>query len=200
MTIRKGQPWGETGTAPFDTPLAGGDGELAALVERARADGDLSPVFRVSGGDLAATVGVTPSSKAGGQLLPVDLGHIRLDSGHEFAFVAHVLIHRRLWRGLGVAIMNAAWFGSWYLGPRAHPNDGLLDVTVGKLGWRDRLEARRRVVSGAHLPHPELKTVRVSSWDFAFGKPMPILVDGTLVGRSRSVSVRLESDAFILAT
>jgi hypothetical protein len=27
--------------------------------------------------------------------------------------------------------MNAQWLGSWDLGPRSHPNDGLTDVTDG---------------------------------------------------------------------
>ena len=38
--------------------------------------------------------------------------------------------------------MNAQWLGDWDLGPRSHPNDGLLDVTDGTLPFGDRWKAR----------------------------------------------------------
>ena len=34
---------------------------------------------------------------------------------------------RRGWRDFAVA-MNAQWIGEWNLGPKAHPNDGIVDA------------------------------------------------------------------------
>ena len=92
-------------------------------------------------------------------------------------------------------VMNAAWYGSLYLGPRAHPNDGLLDITVGSLTLRQRLLARTRARGGTHLPHPDLRTVRVAHWSHRFTTPVPILVDGVSKGRARSIEVDLRPDA-----
>ena len=172
MTIRKGETWGTEGSVTGDIPTARDDAHLAALVQDDLAADRPGPdpfKVRVASGDLLATVGGSlpltarsvAAEKIESQLLPMDLGFVRLDDRPERPFVAHVLAHARGWRGRCVVVMNGAWYGDWYLGPRAHPNDGLLDVTIGELSLRDRMMAKKRVKSGTHLPHPDLEVRRV---------------------------------------
>ena len=54
--------------------------------------------------------------------------------------------------------MNSDHLGTWNVAPRAHPNDGKLDViSVGRgMTFRQRLQARTRLELGTHVPHPAI--------------------------------------------
>lgn len=91
--------------------------------------------------------------------------------------------------------MNAQWLGTWDVAPRAHPGDGLLDITDGTLRAGDRLEAHRRLPTGTHLPHPDLRTSRVAAEQFDLEPALDVWLDGERIGRTRHLSVRLEPDA-----
>ncbi|MEM9654407.1 MAG: hypothetical protein AAGA65_20105 [Actinomycetota bacterium] len=213
MTIKKGESWGEP-AGPDHSPVpAADDADLARLAEEARRLG--TPlVATVTTGDLRNTLGVAEGRPvAERHAYPIDLGLATLDPDTDPAappipFVAHLIIGDRglpgaayLERALGhgpaitVAVMNAAWLGDLRLGPRAHPNDGRLDVTEGRVRFRERREARRRAKAGSHLPHPDLGTTRVTTWRSKFDRPRPVSIDGVDRGRVLSVSVTLVPDA-----
>ncbi len=209
MTIRKGESWGSEGLVAGDIPIARDDAHLAVVVQdglQQNKPGSAPFVARVASGDLLATVGGSPplpsrpapGEKVEAQLLPMDLGFVRMDDGPERPFVAHVLAHARGWKGQCMVVMNSAWYGDWYLGPRAHPNDGLLDMTVGELSLRDRMKAKKRVKSGTHLPHPNLEVRRVATLERTLKRPTRVHIDGVLAGQARHIQVRLVSDAFVL--
>ena len=206
MPIQKGEPWGQRGGVPPKVINCRHDAEVAATVWAARngADdgGDELVAVRAFTGDLLKTVGGTQgapeSSGTDVLLLPVDLCVASIDDGEAQPFVAHLVAHHFGWRGEAAAVMNAAWHGDWYLGPRSHPNDGLVDTTVGRLPFRQRLEASRRAKLGSHLPHPALTTTRRSSWSHEFERPTPVFLDGQEPVNARRVSVEVEPDAFIL--
>ncbi|MGF1599536.1 MAG: hypothetical protein ACFCVK_21920 [Acidimicrobiales bacterium] len=198
MTIERGRIWGEPLELPDGAPTAGSDAELAALVHAAVAQGR-PPIVGVGPGDVARTLGVDGMRPPGHRVgFPFDLGYVSLDGADELPFVAHVVVRRTLWRGRFAAVMNAAWVGQWYLGPRAHPNDGRLDITEGRLSGRQRLLARSRLASGSHLPHPDLGIVRADAWTGRFDRPTPVVVDGVAVGRAVVVAVRVVPDRFTL--
>lgn len=207
MTIRKGEPWGESGPLGPDDPRVGSDAELRALVEDARRAGRDIGTVGLLGGDLCRTVGGpgVPERLTGPDAvrLPVDV--VRVDPGGGAApgdgpwwFVAHLVAHRRAWHGEAAVAMNAEWLGTWKLGIRSHPNDGLVDVTQGRLGWRDRLEARRRAPRGAHVPHPGLRTTRVRSTTLRFPRPTPVWLDGTRTAELTELMLSVEPDALIV--
>ncbi len=202
LPISKGEPWGVTlDDAPRDVVVCRDDAELAARVWAWRAGTESAEsirsdtMFSVESGDVLGTVG-GPGS--GCLALPMDLCEVRLSGDDPVPMVAHVIGRRRWWRGEAAAVMNAAWFGEWYLGPKAHPNDGAVDITVGSLSMRDRLAAQQRAPSGTHLPHPDLRTTRSKDWHHEFARPVEIAIDGVPHGRHRSVSVIVHTDAFVL--
>src|SRR5688500_9854272 len=152
MTISKGSPYGSPGVPlPDDGVVVASDSEARAVLEEARREGRPWPVLGLLGGDLCRTLGGGAGGKRDEAALrspvavtfPVDLGQVLVD-GRLHLFVAHCVARSPLWRR-AVAAMNAQWFQDWNLGPRAHPNDGLVDVYDAKLTFGDLPKVRRRL-------------------------------------------------------
>ncbi len=204
MTIRRGQAWAANGPLAPGAPIVSSDAALRALVEGARRRQEPLGEVGVVGGDLWATLGgpgATGATAGTARLrsevavrAPIDVIRVELD-GQPHWFVAHLIAHRWGWQGEAAVAMNAEWFGPYKLGPRAHPNDGLVDVTSGSLRWPERLEARRRAVAGTHLPHPRLRVQRASHAVVCFARATPIHLDGVAVGRAKQVELHVEADA-----
>lgn len=198
MGIRPREAWGQPGPLPAGSPVARSDAEVRAIVESARRADRPLPAIGLLGGDLARTLGAPgdPDRLWADQAttLPVDVGAVLVD-GRLHWFVAHLVARRRAWQGPFAVAMNAQWWGPLSLGPRAHPGDGLLDVTTGSLPWRDRLQARRRARTGDHLPHPALRVRRTAAVQISFDHPTPVWLDGQRVGPARALSLRVEPAA-----
>jgi hypothetical protein len=193
MVIGKGGAYGIPLEVDPSMPVLSSDPLVAAHI---LANG--SAPCTADGGDLLRTLGGGAGRGVPTLAYPVDLLRVVLDGDVVVAGVAHVIARHFMWRGEFAAAMNAAWLGDRYLGPRAHPNDGLVDVTFGRLAWQQRLLARRRVRTGAHLPHPDLTVVRRARWEHEFSRPIPIRVDDVVVGRARCLSIQVEPDAGVI--
>lgn len=197
MAIEKGSRWGHAGSAPADVLVAGSDAELAELVADSRAfDPSRPPITTVTDGDLLRTLGGGRPAGVESWWFPLDLAWVELEGGEEYPFVAHAVARRSGWRGEGMVAMNAAWMGPYYLGPRAHPNDGLLDVTHGRLPLRQVPEARRRARTGTHVPHPALSVERTPRFEMRFSRRVRIRTDGVIQGSASKLVVRVQPDAF----
>jgi hypothetical protein len=197
MTIRKGETWGTSAPVPADVVQITADADLRALVRDAWAAGQPCPPVALVGGDLCRTLGGGDARRfeTGTALrFAVDVGVVSLDDAAPEPFVAHLVARRTRWAGTFAVVMNAAWVGEWYLGPRAHPNDGLLDLTTGSLAPMQRLLARRRAPSGTHLPHPALTTRRSGHHEVTFTRPTPVHLDGEAAGRARRLVVDCRPD------
>ena len=190
MPIEKGQEWGSPGALADDAPHASSDAEFAQLLT------DGATQVRPTGGDLARTLGVSEASlrRDAAMLLPIDAFWVSLD-GHEHRCIAHAVIGRP--SRPRVVVANAAFLGAWNVAPRAHPGDGKLDVVRFDLGLVDWIKARKRLPTGAHVPHPGIKTRAVAEWTETFERPVPVQLDGVTGHRARTVSVRIDSEAVI---
>ncbi len=197
MTIEKHSAWATETVWPDGGPRFDTDHALAAAAAVALAQGEVLEAL-LEGGDLRQTLGGPRPVASAPYRYPCDLGFARLDGGDEHPFAAHVVCHRRFWSGEAAVIMNAAYVGDRYLGPRSHPNDNLLDITIGALPLQQRLMADRRSRQGTHVPHPQLKVRRVSTWEHEFARVTPVWIDGRRHGRCRRVEVRLVTDAFVV--
>ncbi|MCC6435406.1 MAG: hypothetical protein IT196_10295 [Acidimicrobiales bacterium] len=201
MTIRRGQDWATNGPLAAGAPVLADDAALRAHVERARRSGVEPGEVGLLGGDLCRTLGGPGRADRlhGDEAVraPIDVVRAVLD-GREHWFVAHLVAHRRCWSGEAAVAMNAEWLGRWKLGPRAHPNDGLVDLTRGSLPWQQRLEARRRARTGNHLPHPRLRTERSGTVRFELPVATPTWLDGVAVGRVLRVELTVEADAVLV--
>lgn len=200
MSIRKGEQWGSAGPLDPNGVVVYRDDEAREAVEEARRERRSYPELGLLGGDLCHTLGGTGDharlTSESAMRFPLDLGVALLD-GRTVLFVAHLIARGRAWAGEFLVAMNAQWCGSWNLGPRSHPGDGLLDLTQGSLSLGDRLKARRRAPTGSHLPHPDLHQQRRPAAQAEFGRPRRIYADGTYVGEATKLSIRVDADALV---
>lgn len=198
MPIRRGEDWGEAGGLGPGGVLVGSDAEARMLIEEARRTNRRPPELGLLGGDLCRTLGGRGDADAirspGAWRFDVDLGAVLLD-GRLFWFCAHLVARRKGWAGEALAAMNAAWRGTWNLGPQAHPGDGLLDISHGCLSTSDRLRALRRLGTGDHLPHPQISCHRTGAFQVAFQGPLMVELDGQPVQRASNLSIRVEPAA-----
>lgn len=197
MTIRRGEPWGEPGVLPPGGVVVRTDAEARAVVTAARRAGEPIPALGLLGGDLCKAVGGSGDEerlRAGGTVLPIDLGAVLVD-GRLHWFVAHLVARRGWWRGRLVAAMNAQHLGPWDVAPRGHPNDGKLDVLDADLSLGDRWKARSRLRTGAHVPHPGISERHVTAVQIDLAPGTRVWLDGELVGEARSLAIRVEPDA-----
>ncbi len=202
VTIRRGQPYGETAALGADDAVAAGDDELRSLVGAAVLDGIERPTIGLVGGDLHRTLGAPRHTavelRAGrGMRFPIDIGVVTFDGDPApRVFVAHLVAGpRRLWAGRTVIITNAAFLDGQNVGPRAHPNDGLLDVIDGSLGFSDRRQARRRLATGTHVPHPSLAERRTAAYRVDSARALTVRLDGVPTARSTGFSVEIRPDS-----
>jgi len=200
MTIERGEPWGEAGPLPRHGVLVRSDREARAVVTAARRAGEPIPPLGLLGGDLCRTLGGRGDEarlrSAEAMTFPVDLGSVLVD-GRLHWFVAHLVAKRSWWRGRAVVAMNAQFLGSWDIAPKSHPNDGRLDILDGDLPVGQRLQARRRLPLGTHVPHPDIEERRLETVQIDLQRPTPVELDGELLGAARSLSIRVEPDALI---
>jgi hypothetical protein len=191
MTISKGSAYGEPGVSlPPDGVRCADDAAARHQVIEARRRGEPVPVLGMLAGDLARTLG------GHGELsvaYPVDLGQVLVD-GRLHLFVAHCVVRTRTWSRV-VAVGNAQWVGTWNVWPKGHPNDGRLEVLDGALAPRQRWQARRRLASGTHIPHPAIRQQRTAAVTVELDRPLDVRCDGEVVGRGRTLVFRIEPDA-----
>lgn len=183
---------------PDDAVWVTSDAEAADVVTAARRRGDAVPPLVLIGGDMARTLGGTGDrarlERGEGTNVTIDIGATLID-GRLNWFVAHLIARRGWWRGRVLAVCNAAFIGSWNVAPRAHPGDGRLDVVDSDLSLLDRIHARRRLRSGTHLPHPRISTRPIEAMQFDLGPGLDVHLDHRPVGRSQTLSVRVEPAA-----
>ena len=96
--------------------------------------------------------------------------------------------------------MNVSRLEAWDVAPRAHPNDGRVDVVAvaADMRWRARLQAARRLPSGTHLPHPAITTTRPTTAIWDGSQPATVYLDGEPIGTARHVVVTVQPDAAVI--
>jgi YegS C-terminal NAD kinase beta sandwich-like domain len=198
MTIRKGEPWGEPAVCPTDVRVVSTDRDVRDWVIWHRRRGEPIPDLGVAGGDLARTCGGAIGDHPISAKVTVDVMRVSLDDVEQTWGVAHVVMRRQWLRNEVVMVMNAQFYRSYDIVPRGHPNDGRLDVlrVDQEMGWRERLQARRRARTGTHLPHGHLSAQSVTEVELDFDSPMAIWIDGVRWDTARRVRVTVEPDAF----
>jgi hypothetical protein len=199
MSVRPNRDWGDVGPMPAHTPVAGSDRAVGRLVEEAWAHHDPLPAVGLTGGDLRRALG----GRRDGDALRrdpdvfsagIDVGSIVV-GGTRYAFVAHLVARSRWWTGPVFAVMNSEWLGDWIVAPRAHPGDGYFDLIEARLSVGDRLEAKRRLPTGTHVPHPSITVRKIATAVLPLGTTRTIYVDGERVGTATALHIECHRGA-----
>jgi diacylglycerol kinase family enzyme len=198
MTVERGAAWGSPNPLPEDGVVVHTDAELRTVVEAARRANASIPAVGLLGGDLCRTLGGSGDEarlrSPEATTFPVDIVAVLVD-GVLHWFTAHLVARRPWWRGRVVAVMNAQFLGRWDVAPRSHPGDGRIEVLDARLSLSEQLQARRRLPTGSHLPHPKIATRSVRSWQTDLDPRTEVWLDGSKLSRARQLSIRVEPDA-----
>ena len=196
MVVKRGEEWGVELASPIGGAfVATSDAAIAGAVS-----GDDGVPVIVRGGDLHRSLG-SPVGTATTRRMPIDVISVNVDGSAALTCVAHVVMRRRgrlgWWRGPIVAVFNVDHLGAWDAAPRAHPNDGWLDVVEvrGTMSVRARWQAWRRLRTGDYLPHPEITTRRIRSESFSLDQPLELWLDGVHGGTVSFLSAEVVPDA-----
>lgn len=197
MSIRRGSEWGTVIDLPDDVTVVSSDAELAQLCA---AGTESQRPIALAGGDLARTMGGgTPGRIHPGATVvraAVDIVEVTSE-GRSSVFVAHLVARRRSWRGSVAFAMNAQFIGQRDVAPRGHPGDGRIEVlqVAPTMPWRARLAARRRAITGTHLPHPDLTVSSVTRTRLSFDRPQRVYLDGVFWTSTTQIDLTVRPSA-----
>jgi diacylglycerol kinase family enzyme len=197
MTIRRGESWGAKGPRDPAVPVARSDRELHERF----CDG--ATTVHLDGGDFATAFGAftrARSNSARVTTFVVDAYDVTWtsDTGSVAVLTCHShCIHGSWWRGDSWWFSAGGYVGGREVLPRSHPNDGIAEVlhVDATMSLRQRYDARRRLRWGTHLPHPDLRVSRAASLTWESRSALPLVVDGTKVGRAMKVHIAVVPDA-----
>ncbi len=199
MSVERHADWGERAKPPPDLAIFDSDAAARDFVVGIRRTGAGIPPIGLTGGDLLRTLGGStgPDLRDSEDALrvDVDLGAVLIDGALSW-FISHLIARNGWWRGPITIAANAAFVGHWNVAPRAHPGDHKLDtLDVAQMSIQQRWQARQRLGTGTHLPHPSIVVARTAAVQWSFERARTIYLDGQPVGDASSVSVRIEPDA-----
>jgi hypothetical protein len=208
LSIQKGAPWGSPDDSPPDLVVTGDDHDLAAAVASAP-PGVLVSFVPAAGSDIARAVGLRSGAPHQGLALPMDaleLGDGTLavnavvlgpppDRLHAFDPAGAITLaldeRGETTRGTTVVVATGQWLRGVDLVPRGHPGDGRAEVQVYRLRRSERRAMRRRLPTGAHLPHPRITTRTAVEIEVRSGRPLRLEVDGRAVDRVATLRAKL---------
>jgi hypothetical protein len=203
MTIEKGKEWGRRISRPHEVVTATSDFDLAQKWSL-----HSHGIFRLTGGDVFTALGcpVWDDEADEVQLLSIDVLQIMFGAEEQLADTTQhisyafssIEIGSWMSRGRYVCISNAGFVSKSNIAPRAHPNDGEMDVVTvsDEMEWKQRIQAWRRSRLGHHVPHPHIAMERGTEMVIARVNNREVLrVDGKSIGNWRRCVVRVIPDA-----
>lgn len=195
MPIERGEDWGWPSDSDGPFPVLDGDVSLAQAIANEVA------VVRLTNGDVARTLGIanTQQLRHSGWHVPIDALQVTLDDQAPIIAAAHVVVGTWVSPHGWTAVLNAAFIGTRNWAPRAHPGDGRADIVTVRVKGSDRYKARRRAITGSHVPHPAINIRRTDKATLEFDSARPVSIDGAAAGRIRRVHFEVVSNAIVIA-
>ena len=195
MTISKHGLYGTPVSRPTTLHVLQSDLEIAQHY----ISGDTATTCTVTQGSIAQSLGISsgriqdPEPNQQMTLVNIDLLQIdyrtttslnananaKSSTTSRIVVAGSIAIQHRTLLSTCLILSNSGLLRSRDVLPRAHPNDGFVDVLEvdPKISIRQRAIAWRRSATGSHLPHPSFRVSR--SIDFQWsGSPAHMIADG----------------------
>lgn len=191
MTISRLSPYGTSVVRPQHLGVLRSDREIASDFVK----GDQRASNTVIQGSIAQALGITSNDLGNNtralvthvliDLLQVEFGTTDTKDERTSIVVAGsiVLQHHKLLKS-HLIISNSGIVRGRDVLPRAHPNDGYVDVLNidEAMTTRQRLSAWRRAKTGSHLPHPQLRASRSTEFEWSGRASRMVADDVTFAG------------------
>jgi len=209
MTIRKGVNWGLQIARPVDLVTCQDDAQASMLITNNLLKSLELPTIAIRNSNLARVLGIDGAKFAPDtttnvfstlfDLIRVDCLTVKCTAVTVFG-LGYALLRNSWWHGEIVAVLNESFIGDWDCAPRAHPNDGKLDVVIVSSGMKpsQRLRASRRARSGTHIPHPNITITQQTYFEAAIGTPKMLVVDGRQISAVKACEFTVIPDAVTL--
>lgn len=198
MTIRKGEQWGSRISTPSRIRHVSSDAEIAQCSSE--------DFIAVGGGDIYATLGSPAFVSESDQctLLPMDALQVEIllsDASEKSCTAASCIevgsLISPLKSGRYICVTNGGIVSGRNFAPRAHPNDGRLDIMQIEetMSFRDRLTAKKKALTGTHVPHPSISLRQDETFSTKrSGEREKLRIDGVSVANWIEVSVSIVPD------
>ena len=204
MTIRKGQEWGHFEERPSDLQLVADDVAACEVVSKWVIESSSSLNLSILKSDTARMLGITGAANLNSQMLctkfdVIEATYVLTKSEETIrrCFIGRAFISEKLFFGRTIAVLNSSFVGNRDWAPKAHPNDGKLDLVEldGSMNVRQRLTALKLMKSGSHLPHPKIRYNQLSEYEYATDRSASLSIEGVRIGSIRNCFFRVLPDA-----
>ena len=180
--------WTKEVRRPLTLKTAESDKQIAELYEAGES------MIGITGGNLFTSLGgnnaldyPTNSSVIS---CSIDIGCVSIgDDSFHFASSLLILKLLRPWASTGI-INTQVSNGNRYA-PKAHPGDGFMEEIKSNLHMRQAVIARKKLKTGDHLPHPQLRLMKGRAFNYDFAKAQKIILDNKSIGRHKAFSVKV---------
>jgi hypothetical protein len=191
MTIQKNSAYGVPALRPSNLIILDNDRDIAVHF----ASDTKEEHFTVMKGSIAQSLGIgngitqpIASSDQQMTLVRIDLLQIdyrtktSVDAVTRLVVAGTLSIQHRTSLSTTLILSNSVILQKRDVLPRAHPNDGFVDVLEidPKISTRQRIIAWHRSVTGSHLPHPSFRVGRSRDFEWS-GRPSKMIADGVAV-------------------
>jgi hypothetical protein len=191
MTIRKDGSYGTPVSRPTMLHVLQSDLEIAQHY----ISGDTATTCTVTQGSIAQSLGISSGRiwdpDPNQQMTLVDIDLLQIDfrtttpstanssTSSRIVVAGTIAIQHRTLLSTCLILSNSGLLRSKDVLPRAHPNDGFVDVLEvdSKISIRQRTIAWRRSAIGSHLPHPSFRVSRSTEFQWS-GSPAHMIADG----------------------
>ncbi len=203
MVIKRGEDWGQRVLRPDDLLVFKNDAQANDCLTKQFKSSLANQSIAILKSNVARSLGLDGSNFSSETMLRTSFDVIEVEiSSHDGAtsrrcFLGNALIRDSWRRGAITGIFNASFIAGRDWAPRAHPNDGKLDVlSVDEaMSLRQRITAHRLSRSGSHLPHPHLRYLQSQSYVATDLEGATLTVDSVDFGAVESCSFRVIPDA-----
>jgi len=213
VTIKKGREWGHYSQRPSDLQVGADDFAASEKITQLF-DASITPInLAIVHSVMARALGIKGANLGSSTLLKTQFDLIQAiftpvenraaknsDIESHRYFVGNAFIGKSRLHGVRVGVMNSSFDKKRDWAPRAHPNDGRLDVIEfqERIKFRQRMVAIRRMKSGTHLPHPNIRYHQATEYSADCSEVPYLFIEGQNVGRISSCRFVIVPDAVSL--
>ncbi len=182
------QTWAKEVRRPRTLKIAESDKQIAELYAAGES------MIGIIGGNLftslGGNIGLDYPSNSTVTSCSIDIGCVSIgDDSFYFASTLLVLNLLRPWASTG--IVNTQLSNGNRYAPKAHPGDGFMEEIESNLDIRQAIIARKKLKSGDHLPHPQLRLKKGKAFTYDSPKGMKLILDSKSIGRYKAFSVKV---------